>query len=168
MSTYLTLAGFKDLTTMPGVFVDEVETLNPGWLVKQIGIQSRWIDARLRKRYEAPFNAYNEDPPTPLTVQGWLTSIVTMLAYLKRGVDPNDLHWPLVEKAHDTAKAEVLEAANSEDGWFELPSRDTEDANAVTKTGPLSYSEAGPFVAFDIQSDVARQEDSNRRGTRRG
>lgn len=168
MSTYLTLATFRDMTTMPGVFVDEVETLNPGWLAIQIDLWSRWVDARLRKRYEAPFNAYDADPPTPITVRGWVCSIVTMHAYLKRGVDPNDLHWPLVEKAHDDAKAEVLEAANSQDGWFELPLRDTEDANAVTKTGPLSYSEASPFVAFDIQSDRARQEDSNRRGTKRG
>src|SRR5688500_754035 len=116
MSTYLTLAGFKDLTTMPATFVDAVETLNPRWIQKQLNGWSRWIDARLRKRYAAPFAAYDADPPTPLTVQMWLQRIVTMLAYVKRGVDPNDLHWPLTEEDHKAALAEVLEAANSEDG----------------------------------------------------
>jgi hypothetical protein len=168
MSIYLTIDGFKDLSTMPSEFVDEIETRYPGWLDKQFNSVARWIDARLRKRYEAPFAAYDSDPATPTTVQDWVNRIVTMRAYMKRGIDPNDLQWPLVENDHNEAKKEVLEAANSQDGWFELPLRDTEDENAVTKTGPLSYSEQGPYTWTDRQRNSVTDEDRNGSGTRRG
>ena len=82
---YLNIDGFKLLTLMPGVHVDAIETVSPGWVDAQLEQVSSWIDSRLRKRYAVPFVA-----PYPSAVTGWLARIVTVRGYLKRGVDSTD------------------------------------------------------------------------------
>jgi len=160
MSIYLNLAGFKDLTTIPASFVDEVEAREPGWVDKQLAHWGRWIDARLRKRYASPFAAHDAADPTPVVVQGWLSRIVTPKVWLKRGVDPSDLEFELVNADATAAQAEVLEAAKSDEGWFDLPLRTDEDASAIARGGPLSYSEQSPYVWADAQSLTGREEDA--------
>lgn len=157
---YLDVAGFKLESEMPSVFVDALETEEPGFLDTQLESGSRWLDARLRKRYAVPFVE-----PYPKIVLHWLALIVTPRAWRKRGLDANDQQYVDVKAAADAAVLEVLEAANSETGLFDLPTLDEADGSAVSKGGPQSYTEASPYVFTDEQATVGREEDAAGSGT---
>lgn len=158
---YLTLDEFKTRSTMPSENVDRIETASAGFTLAQIESVSRLdIDSRLRKRYAAPFS-----DPYPEAVKTWCARIVTMLCWERLGYDPTDESMDRAVKAHDAAKAEIKEAADSTDGLFDLPLRADTTATGISKGGPLGYSEQSPYVWFDVQVDAARDEDSNRRGT---
>lgn len=160
MAPYLSLAEFRAETLMPGSDVDTLETLHPGWIAGQLESWSRQIDARLRKRYGVPFAE-----PYPIAVQGWLARIVTLRAFLKRGVDPTDAQFEVIKEDADNAVNEIKEAADAVDGLYDLPLLDTGDASAISKGGPKSYSEAGPYVGFDVQERIGRGEDRNGEGS---
>lgn len=168
MAIYLDFATFRGLTTIPESYVDDVEKVSPGWVERQLEIGARWLDARLRKRYATPFAAFDALPAeaaTPPTVQDWLTRIVTWRVMVRRGIDPNDLQTETIRDEHDTAKAEVLEAANSDEGWFDLPLRTDEDGSALRTSNPKAYSEQSPYVYTDEQRAVGRNEDEAGRGS---
>lgn len=160
MAAYLDLPTFKTLTLMPASDVDALESLASGWIGTQLEYYSRWIDSRLRKRYAVPF-----PDPAPEAVREWLNRIVTMRAFLRRGVDPNDAQFAAIVADRDAALADIKEAADSETGLFELPLLDASDASDVSKGGPYAYSEQSPYVWTDVQRDAAFDEDSNRSGT---
>lgn len=156
---YLTQAEWKLRTLMPGEDVDALEARFPGFMALQLDELSDAIDARLRKRYGAPFST-----PYPKAVLRWLTALGTRSGYLKRGVDPNDLQVAEYFKDAETAQAEILEAANSEIGLFDLPVNTAGDS-AVSKSGTRSYSEASPYVWQDGQAQTGRNEDSSGSGS---
>lgn len=161
MASYLTLAEFKARTVMPGADIDALEALAPGFVLARLTIESGSINARLTKGYDVPFAA-----PTPDIVVGWLVAIVTEQAFRRRGVDPNDPQATEYVRDADRARAELLEAANSETGLFDLPLRqDLPSSSGRSKGGPLGYSETSPYVAFDLQREAASSEDMNGRGT---
>lgn len=160
MPAYLDTAGFKNHSPMANAAVDELETFAPGFLAAQLTAKSAWIDGRLSKRYEAPFAA-----PYPALVLEWLGRIVTPIAMMKRGVDPNDPQYVAIREDADAAKSEVDEAANSNEGRFELPLRSDTSANGVTRGGPRSYTEASPYVWTDEQRRTGRDEDANGEGS---
>lgn len=157
---YLDLDAFANLTVMPSSDVDALESAAPGWLDSQLGYWSSAIDARLRKRYEAPFAE-----PYPLAVQGWLSRIVTLRAYLRRGVDPLDQQFVEIKADADAAWAEIKEAADSNEGMLDLPLRADSGASGISKGGPYGYSEASPYVWMDQQGQAGREEDRRRGGT---
>ncbi len=150
---------------MPEVFVLHVEKDTPGWIATQLEYWARWIDSRLRKRYASPFAAFDDSPPTPASVQGWLARIVTVRVWLKRGIDTDDLQFSTVNDDAAAAMLEVLEAANSDEGWFDLPLRVDQDGSAITRGNPRSYSEQSPYVHTDLQRETGRNEDEAGRGT---
>jgi len=158
MASYLTPQQFSDRSVMPAEHLETIEALSPGWLATQLEQQSAWLDARLRKRYSAPFAS-----PYPAAVLGWLTDIVTLAAYLRRGVNAQDEQFQLIKEAAQNARAEVREAADSQTGLFDLPLASGE--SAISKGGPFGYSEQSPYVGFDVQRDAATLEDQSRRGT---
>lgn len=162
MSVYLTDAEFRLLTLCPVNVIDEVEARTPGWLTQQLTTVSSRIDARLAKRYAAPFSL-----PYPTIVQEWLAHIVSWRAYLKRGVNSLDSEANEYKAQHDQALKEILEAANSDTGLFELPLLQdlTPDASGVVRGGPVGYSEQSPYVWMDQQEQVGRDEDGNGGGT---
>lgn len=157
---YLTLAEFKSLSLMPSSDIDRVESESPGWIDSQLVYWSAQIDARLRKRYAAPF-----ETPYPIAVQGWLARLVTVRLYLKRGVDPSDMQFDVIKLDAEQASAELKEAADSATGLFDLPLRQDTTDTGVSRGGPFGYSEASPYVWTDVQADAGRYEDKSRRGT---
>lgn len=159
MTAYLDLAAFKVRSLMPQSDVEALETAAPGWIDGQLGHYSLAIDSRLRKRYAVPFAIPNE------TVKEWLTRIVTVRCFLRRGVDPNDAQFEAIKEDADLALAEIKEAADSETGLFELPLLDAGDTSAVSKGGPYGYSEQSPYVWMDGQESTGRDEDRNGSGT---
>lgn len=160
MTAYLTPEQFRDETVMPAHKVDEIMLVSPNWLPRQLTKVSGWIDTRLRKRYAAPFVA-----PYPEAVIGWLTSIVTHLCYLRLGFDPNDAQAADVVAEATTAKAEVLEAADSEKGLFDLPLRADTTTTGIAKQGPQAYVEASPYVWANRQRSRARSDDERGGGS---
>lgn len=113
-------------------------------------LESSRINARLRKRYDVPFDA-----DVPEVIRGWLSAIMTPKLFRRRGVDMSDEQMQAVQADADTALAEIKEAADSADGLFDLPLKQTDTTSAVTKGGPLGYSEASPYTWTDRQREAA-------------
>jgi hypothetical protein len=157
---YLTLTEFRLATDMPATFVDEIEARTPGWFDQRLLLESANIDARLCKRYDAPFKL-----PYPIMVHRWLTDLVTMRAWLKRGVHSLDEQIAEYKKAADGADRDLLEAANSNTGLFDLPLRADTDASGVTRGFPRGYTEASPYVWADVQQVAGQSEDESGSGT---
>lgn len=157
----LTLAEFKLRSTMPPEDVDALETAYPGFLLARLVIHTAWIHARLKKRYAVPFVE-----SIPEIARGWLTHLVTYDAYMRRGYNPGSQEDGQIKLDADMARAEVKEAADSNEGLFDLPLRaDSPSASGISKGGPFGYSEQSPYVAFDLQRDTGRGEDRTRSGT---
>lgn len=159
-TVYLDLAGFRARTLLPGGDVDLIESAAPGWILGQLSDWSAQIDARLAKRYEAPFAA-----PYPIAVLGWLARIVTVRCYLKRGVNADDEQFVLIKEDAAAALVEIKEAADAKEGLYELPLRSDTTAGGATKGLPLVATQASPYVWMDEQLDAGIVEDENRRGT---
>ena len=160
MASYLDIAGFKALSTMSSAEVDELEAIAPGWLTAKLAARTRWMEARLRKRYAVPFTE-----PYPEAVQDWLARIVTLAAYLRRGVDPTDAQFAEIKADAEKAEEEIAEAAEAQDGLFDLPLRADSNASGISKGAPYVYSERSPTLWTHIQSRRGREERRNGRGT---
>lgn len=145
---------------MPKLDVDAVEADVSGFTQSRLDTNSAKIDTRLRKRYAVPFSSL---VPYPEAALEWLTKITTYELYLKRGVDPSDQTLALVKADKEQADAELKEAADSKDGLFDLPILNTADSTAISKGGPIVYTETSPYTAFDAQWRDGVNEDRNGR-----
>lgn len=163
MPAYLDIAGFKDLSSMPSSHVDELVAMAPAYLEAQLEMQSAWIDSRLAKRYAVPFH-----PPYPLAVRMWLARIVTPRAMQRRGVNATDEQYIDIRDDAQRAEEEVREAADAVQGLFDLPLRADTNASGISRGGPITYSEASPYVWRDGQARAGRREDRHGGGSRRG
>lgn len=158
-----TLDEFKDLTTLPGDYVDALERSREGWVMSRVAYWSAWVNARLSKRYAVPFVA-----PFPAIVCGWVSDLVTMDCWTRRGFDPTTADMQTTIEAAQRARDEVKEAADGDKGLFELPERADLNKVATSRGGPRSYTEASPYVWTSRQAEVGRDEDHNGGGTFRG
>ncbi len=152
MAAYLTLAQFKIRTELPEVDIDWLESAYSGFLSSKLEECSGWIDARLRKRYAV--EEWAAAPPS--AVLRWLGQMVTHLAWQKRGGDPAGDVSSAYKEAADAARTEVKEAADSEEGLFDLPLRQGSSASGISKAGPFGYSEASPYAWTDVQAEAVR------------
>jgi len=153
---YLTLTEFRRGTLMPGSFVDEVESNDPGFIDQRLYLASAKIDVRLTKRYDAPFKQ-----PYPAVVEEWLISLVTYEVWLKRGIAATDQQAEQYKADRDNARGDIESAANSEVGLFELPLRSNTDGTGITRGFPTSYSEQSPYKWMTTQRRIGREEDKN-------
>lgn len=104
-------------------------------------------------------NLYVAETPVPSTILGWLVALLNVDILRKRGVNADDPQMALLVQEKADALAEVAQAANSQDGLFDLPTNDDGATSAVTTGGVLSYSESSPFVSADRQEFEGRLED---------
>jgi hypothetical protein len=106
-------------------------------------------------------NVYTSAAPCPEAFLGWLSALVTVDAYQKRGVNPQDPQLVLVVADRDRSLGEVKEAADTKDGLYDLPlNDDAGTATGIAVGGPLGYSEASPYRAFDIERRRGRAADA--------
>ncbi len=160
MSQYVSVAEFQARSIVPPELIAWVNNRNATWLDAQLTMISGYLDGRLRKRYVVPLQS------VPETVKLWVTSIVTRRLYEFRGVDPTDAQFASIKAEADRAMLEIKEAADAEEGLYDLPlTAATGSASAATKGGPFVYSETSPYVGFDVQREIARQEDLAGYGT---
>ena len=109
-------------------------------------------------------NVYAAGTPVPPSVLKWVASLAAFEAYVRRGIDPSGFVAQAVKDRADQAKVDLKEAADSKDGLFDLPLNEDADSAIVTG-GPFVYSEASPYVAFDLQACQGRAEDQAGRGS---
>lgn len=159
MAQYLTTTEFQGRSIVPPQLITWINGQDSSWLDTQLASFSGYLDARLRKRYSVPF----ADPSEIVKV--WVTDVVSLRLYLRRGVDSTDAQFAQVQRNSDRAFVEIKEAADAVDGLFDLPLLSAGGATAVDKGGPFVYSETSPYVGLDVQRETARAEDSNGVGT---
>ena len=120
-----------------------------------------YLNARLRKRYAAPF----ADPVPPI-VKRWVKYLVIVDCYDKRGCDPSDQTIQRYVDNRDRPRLTEIKRsrADSVDGLFDLPLRADTTATGVSKGGPLVYSEQSPYVWTSRQARAGRENDRNGSG----
>lgn len=141
---------FRNRTQMPDEDVDALWVSRPGFLEAKIAGARANIYGRLRKRYVTPMN------PEPEIVVTWIARFVTPDAYVARGYNPQDSTMTQLIDDRKLALEEVKEAADADAGLYDLPLLDSADPTAITKAGPLSYSEPSPYDHLDVQSEALR------------
>lgn len=160
MASYLTIDDFKLLSVIPPDYLDFIENAQAGWMLAKLSAWSRWIDARLKKRYAIPLPFVGHaDANFPSQAQQWVCDLATFDAYLKRGIDPTDAQIQEIEKRYNAAKAEVQEAANAESGLFELPLRTDGTGQGVSKGAPLFATQTSPYTWRTAQRSAGILED---------
>jgi len=156
VSQYATIQDVKDFGIMPPEDVDALETQYPGFVVRQcVGVSSHF-DTKLAKRYATPLGqvsgAYD-----PALVFNVVQQVVARL-YLRRGYNPSSQQDQQIRKAYDDAEEWLRQAADPQSGLVELAGAVGLGSTGpgVTLGGPLSYSEASPYTAFDRQAAIVR------------
>jgi hypothetical protein len=109
-------------------------------------------------------NAYQAPSPVPEIILDWITILVTVDAYAKRGVNPSDPQIEQLREDYARVLDEIKEAADSKDGLLDIPVNEDADS-AVTTGGPLGYSETSPYVWADQERAAAAGEDVQGSGT---
>ncbi|WP_437647858.1 hypothetical protein [Sorangium sp. So ce362] len=143
---YLTVSEFRTRSMMPGEDIDELETRYPGFLAAKLEEHSSRIDSRLVKRYVVPLRSATTDAP-PEIVYAWLTAFVTLDAYLRRGFNPSSEQDSYIAAQRDWADEDIKETSDAQNGRYELVlATSSGSVSAVSKGGPLAYSEADPYT----------------------
>lgn len=150
-TAYLDLTSLKALSLAPDELFTEVETRYPGWIAAQCLAFSGQIDAVLRKRYATPFL-----PPYPQQVRIWLERLVTPRAYFKRGVDPHDQQINTLIEDAQRVWAELKEAADAQNGLYDLPLRDDTDGSGIVKNRVQFRADPDPYTGTDRQAKAYR------------
>lgn len=106
----------------------------------------------------ATSDLYASGTAVPEVVLEWITALVTLDLYRKRGFNPQDPAIMTIREERDRALAELQEAADSETGLLDIAVSD-DGASAVNTGGPLGSAQASPYAWTDDQRDQGRQED---------
>jgi hypothetical protein len=150
VTPYLTFATWKARSRWGSDDCNDIYAREPDKVDNALADVTEWINARLRKRYD------EAQLPTNRTILGWCRDIVDFEVFLFKGGNPSSMQDGLYKEKHDTAKAEILEAANAENGLFDLPLKQNVRDTGIAKGGPLVYSEASPYTWLDRQRDALR------------
>jgi hypothetical protein len=127
----------------------------PNFVERRLDTAASWILARLRKRY----NTKQIIDATPEIVLGWQEALVTLACFKRRGFNPSSAQDAEIVKAAEDAKLEIKEAADSNEGLFDLPILDSPDASAISKSSTFGYSEASAYAWTDVQRERVADEE---------
>lgn len=156
-AAYLSVADFRLRSIMPTQDVDTLESLYPGFIAVRLLRNSVEVNARLGKRYAVPFVVAD----CPEIVKSWVVDLTTLDAYARRGFNPaSEQDQAVIIMPADRAREQMKEAADSNEGLYDLPLR-TENAeqSGITFGAPLTYSEQSPYTAAKIQRQQGELED---------
>lgn len=103
-------------------------------------------------------NTYAAATPVPEAFLDWLTVLVTIDLYWKRGSNPQDPGVAALTARKEEVLAEVKEAADSQNGLFDLPTSE-DQTTAISSGGPFGCSSASPYRWTDSQGRRGRRED---------
>jgi len=135
--------------------------ITPNFVTTTIDDHTDKIVSRLVKRYPAPTAANPWPDPVANLIQRWCAKMVARDCFAKRGWSPqSESDRDDIEKAADTAEAELKEAADGQNGLLELALADDGNTSVVAPT-PLAYSEQSPYTASRRQRWQGRNEDDN-------
>lgn len=148
---YTDLAHIKANGALTPVAVDQLVT-DTGALDGIIAGRSAYINSRLFKRYAVPFA-----DPVPEAVRQWCCDLVVERALTRRGANPDSDLLDAAIRAADTARAELKEAAEAENGLFDIPLRLSPTVSGISQGTPLSYSEPSPYDWIDAQAEALRE-----------
>jgi hypothetical protein len=154
MPKYVDTAYVKLVGSMPASDIDALELLTPGIVDALSEAVSRMFDARLAKRYAAPFAE-----PYPEALRWNVAHVVVASLWQKRGYNPGSAQDAIIQQNKADALSWLKEAADSKEGLIELPLREDTTAEGVAKGGPLSYHETSPYVWTDRQREDGRRDD---------
>lgn len=147
MAAYLTFEQWRDRSIMPPDESDELwAAWGPAFIEGKLNEHTSWINARLRKRYATPFA-----DPVPEIVLSWLERLVTFDVYLRRGHNPSSQQDEEIKNRMVDAKAEIKEAADSNEGLYDLPIREDSTATGISKGGPWAEYDNTPYAFLDAQ-----------------
>jgi len=123
--------------------------------------QSR-ILAYLRKRYDVT-KIDETNPPDALL--DWIARCVLPDMWRARGANPSDAQTADAIADREAVLKDVqVEASDASTGLIELPLANDEAGSGVSQGGPYGYTEASPYVAFDVQRAEAVLEDCSGSG----
>lgn len=137
MPSYLTLAAYKSITTINGSIVDVCAAKGKD-VQRWLDLESGHIRARLVKRYAVDF----DDPgPVPDQIIKWLILLVDIPVWKCAGGNPEGREDGWAKADQEQVEAELKEAADSEEGLFELPLRNTDalGKTAINKGAPIVH-----------------------------
>ena len=155
MPSYLTLAQYRSITTLDGSVVD-LCTAKGKDAQRWLDMASAHIRSRLVKRYAVDFVTPG---PTPDKIIEWLVLLVDIPVCKCAGVTPEGRVDDWTREDEKRVNDELKEAADAENGMFELPLRNTDPTgnSAINKGGPLVASNNTIYGYFDDQAS-ARDE----------
>lgn len=148
MPSYLTFAEYKLGTDLKGGLVDLCGELKvTEWLERS----SSKLRNRLAKRYAVDFT----DPgPVPGQIKDWLTTLVDVHVLKYTGGVPDGREDEWAKNDLEKVEAETKEAADAENGLYELPLRNTDTlgSSAINKGGPFG---ATYLTVYDVWDGIA-------------
>ena len=150
MPTYLALATYKQRTTIDASIVTLCENKGKdvAWWLESASAQ---INTRLAKRYAVDFASPG---PVPDQIIFWLIRLVNIDVWECAGGLPEGREDGWADAARKQVYEEIKEAADAENGLYELPLRNTDPlgASAINKGGPMVVSFNTIYGHFDAQA----------------
>jgi hypothetical protein len=155
MPAYLTLVQYRAITTLDGSIVDLCGTKGKN-VQRWLDLASAHIRSRLVKRYAIDWSEV-ANQPVPDKIIEWLILLVDIPVCKCTGAIPEGRVDDWIREDEKRVNDELKEAADSENGLFELPLREP-GVSAVNKGGPLVTSNTTIYGFFDAQQ-TARDSD---------
>lgn len=152
--SYLDIDGLKARTVMPSADVDALVATEGAFVATCLQDVSSEITSKLRKRYGQPFAGFVA--PFPRIVMRWLADIVTPMLYDRRGWNPAQENRDSIEEAAERARKQLDEAADPQNGLYDLPPVDGALGTAITKGAPIVLADVTPYDGLDRQRDPYR------------
>lgn len=150
MSQYLTYDEVINLGCIPSEYVDELDTTDPGIVLKVVQHVSGVFDSYLQKRYETPFQS--DKIPDGLKEQ--LAQVVSFKLYMRRGFNPSSTQDQYIKDLYTEAMDWLVKASKGE---IELD-RFADQTPDLDEMGPFVYADAGPYTWVDQQKKGSQDE----------